>query len=64
MTDYGFNPDVELPGGEWRVTYASMFAHLTGRERNELARGTYGDMAIALATANSKYTDLRLEEVV
>ena len=62
MIDLGFNPDVELPGGVWKVTYASNFSHLTGNKRNELARGTYGEMVVALATAGNKYKDMRMEE--
>jgi hypothetical protein len=62
--DLGFNPDVELPGGEWKVTYASMFTHLTGSKRNELARGTYGEMIIKMGLLpKGKYADVKLEEV-
>ncbi len=51
-----------LPGGEWKVTYASMFTHLTGDERKELARGTYGEMIKKMALLpKGKYADVKLE---
>lgn len=61
--DYGFNTDVELPGGEWKITYRSVFSHLTGVVRKELARGSYGEMIVRLGTETGKFYDMKMEEV-
>jgi len=46
----------------YKLTYKSMFSHLTGTARNELMRGTRRECLERMEVVQDKFYDLKVEK--